>query len=179
LAAQPGRLQVALTRPDQAPPPYDWDGNRYFGSQFFRLDGAKVGWEDWKAQTSFDQTGEWTSDGPHGVWTVIRPNRYEPGRGHVIVYNWDRADSVEVDLSEVLREGAEYELRDVQDFHGEPLAAGLYEGGSVTLPLPETASAAQPVGLSAPPAHSGPVFWVLVALSAPELPALSEARFEN
>jgi hypothetical protein len=35
---------------------------------------------------------------PQGTWVYSRPNKYEPGRGHVAVYNWDRRRSVEADL---------------------------------------------------------------------------------
>ena len=29
---------------------------------------------------------------PTGTWTLVRPNLYEPGRGHVAVFNWSKLD---------------------------------------------------------------------------------------
>ncbi len=63
----------------------------------------------------------------------IRPNRYEPGRAHIVVYNWEDLDSVNVDLSGVLEPGAPYIIRDAQNFFGGPIANGVYDGAEVTL----------------------------------------------
>jgi len=42
----------------------------------------------------------------------------------VVIYNWDLLDSVDVDVSGVIREGAAYEVLDVQNFYGTPVATG-------------------------------------------------------
>ncbi len=73
----------------------------------------------------------------------VRPNRWEPGRAHVIVYNWRRDASIAVDLSQArLEEGDFYEIRDVQNLFGRPVAAGTYRGQPVTIPLTATAVSA-------------------------------------
>ena len=66
---------------------------------------------------------------------LVQPNRYEPGRANVIVYNWSHQGSVEVDLSSVLQHGQAYEVRDAEDFFGPPVANGSYAGGMIELPL--------------------------------------------
>lgn len=72
---------------------------------------------------------------PRGAMLFVRPNRYEPGRGHLIVYNWDRLASVRVDLGSLgYRTGDRYEIRNVQDYYGERLS-GVYRGGSVEVPM--------------------------------------------
>lgn len=63
----------------------------------------------------------------------VRPNRYEPGRAHVVVYNWNQQPSVQVDLSAVLTRGQSYEVRDVQDLFGPAVARGTYDGDSVVV----------------------------------------------
>jgi len=63
----------------------------------------------------------------------VRPNRYEPGRAHVVVYNWNQQPSVKVDLSAVLTRGQSYEMRNVQDLFGPPVARGTYDGDSVVV----------------------------------------------
>ncbi len=66
---------------------------------------------------------------------VVRPNRYQPGRAHVIVYNWENFDSVEVDLSKIMSPGDSFVLRNSQDYFGEVTQSGIYEGGLVNLPM--------------------------------------------
>jgi len=103
---------------------------------------------------------QWT-----GTRVFIRPNRYEPGRGHVIVYNWDRLDAVNIDLSAILGVGTRYEVRDVQNFFGTPLLSGTYAGGSVSIPMPGTGSPVMaPVGNAAVPPHTDKEFNVFVVL---------------
>ena len=72
---------------------------------------------------------------PAGVKIFVRRNRHEPGRAHVTIYNWDLKDTVEVDLHDVLAVGAPYEVRNVLDYYGDPVASGKYSGGLVALPM--------------------------------------------
>ena len=101
---------------------------------------------------------------PQGVKVAVRPNAYEPGRAHVIVYNWDRRPAVDVDLSKVLKTGAKFKVASAQDFFGEPVLAGKYDGKPVRLPMKEY-RAVPPVGKETyvPPA-TGPEFNVFVVL---------------
>lgn len=71
---------------------------------------------------------------PPAPAVFVRPNRYEPGRAHIIVYNWNQQPSVRVDLTPVLTRGQSYEVRSVQDLFGPTLARGTYAGDSVTVP---------------------------------------------
>ncbi len=89
-------------------------------------------------------------------------NPYESGRANVAVYNWGRADSVDVDLSSVLAYGAAYEVRDAQNFYGDPVASGVYRGGTVSLPM--WGSPAAPVAFAAP-RRAGPEFNAFVVLT--------------
>lgn len=61
----------------------------------------------------------------------VRANRYEPGRGNIVVFNWGGAEEVSVELPETM--AGRYEIRDAHDFAGTPVAAG--EGGIVSIPL--------------------------------------------
>ncbi|HPO58134.1 MAG TPA: hypothetical protein PLV53_04740, partial [Anaerolineaceae bacterium] len=65
--------------------------------------------------------------------------KYDPGRGHVIVFNWQRLDEVEVDLSGILKPGDKFVVVDAQNYFGEPVAEGVYDGSPVRLPLNLTA----------------------------------------
>jgi len=65
----------------------------------------------------------------------VRPNRYEQGRAHIVIYNWRMGGSVAVDLSQVLRQGEAYVIRDARDYFGDPVASGTYAGAGVSIPM--------------------------------------------
>lgn len=66
---------------------------------------------------------------------IVRPNRYEPGRAHVIVFNWARKPAVEFSPEKVLRPGDGYCLLDPRDFFGKPVVAGRFDGTPIRLPV--------------------------------------------
>jgi hypothetical protein len=68
----------------------------------------------------------------------VRPNRYEPGRAHIAIYNPRSAPAVNVSLTNVLAVGQRFELRDVQNLFGKPALAGTFTGDSVSIPVTET-----------------------------------------
>ncbi len=82
-----------------------------------------------------------------GTVVAVRQNRYEAGRGHVIVYNWGQAGSVSVNLSQILQSGQQYTVHNVCDLYGSSVASGTYSGGSVSLSM-ATMRAPQPIGRS-------------------------------
>ena len=103
------------------------------------------------------------SSRPTGTRVFLRPNQYEAGRANITVYNWGLNASVPVDLSSVLAIGAQYEIRNAQNFYGPPVVSGTYTGGSIALPMSGLTSAA-PVGVTTPPA-TGPEFNAFVVLT--------------
>jgi hypothetical protein len=70
---------------------------------------------------------------------VVRPNRYDPSRVHIAAYNWDNWDSLPVNVSGVLGVGEAYDLYDVQNLFGAPVASGVFAGGAFDLPMTSTA----------------------------------------
>jgi S-layer homology domain len=100
---------------------------------------------------------------PTGVQVFVRPNAYELGRAHIVVYNWDLDPAVTVDLSSVLSPGASYVVRNAQNPFGAAVATGTYGGGPISLPMTGLTPAA-PVGASLPPA-TGPEFQVFLLTS--------------
>ena len=84
---------------------------------------------------------------PTGLVVRMRPNEYEPGRATVTIYNWDKKSEVSIDPSGAgLAAGDRYEVRDAQNYFGPPVAAGIYKGGSITVPLTNLA-VSSPAGL--------------------------------
>lgn len=63
-----------------------------------------------------------------GPLVVLRPNKYDPDRANLAVFNWGKKESVEADLSPFLREDDRYRLMDPRDFFGEPAGTGQFDG---------------------------------------------------
>ncbi len=86
---------------------------------------------------------------PTAVQIFVRPNRYEPGRAHITVFDWPGVPTVSVDLSNVLLPGAPYEVRDAQDYYRGPILTGTFSGSRIELPMTNPTIAA-PVGFDLP-----------------------------
>jgi len=123
---------------------YTWDRNTYYFGTWPRP--MEVGWslyenmlrfEDWRKATGLDRNTRVIAqprNAPSGVRVFVRPNRYEPGRAHIAVANWDRVPTVAVDLSGVLKRGQPYRIFNVQDLWGDPVVQGVYDGKPVAVP---------------------------------------------
>ncbi len=97
----------------------------------------------------------------------VRPNLYERGRAHIIVYNWNNNSSVTVDLGTAgLALGDNYEIRDVQNFFGSPVLSGTYSGVPIQLSLANRVVDA-PIGMTQAPLHTGPDFFTFVVMRRP------------
>jgi hypothetical protein len=112
-----------------------------------------------------DPANSYTFGMPAGARVIVRPNRYEPGRAHVVIYNWDLQPQVGVDLSASgLRSGQAYEIRDAQDYFGTPVATGSYTGAPVTLPMTGLRTAMPVWNDAVTPRHTAPEFAAFVVL---------------
>jgi hypothetical protein len=143
------------------------NNNRYFGFDRRFLESSTTNFAGWKSSTGWDSNSTLSTSRPTGTWTFVRPNKYEPGRANIIVYNWDRRSTVPVDVSGVLEVGKRYEVRDAQNFYGPPALEGVYAGGALQLPMNLTASAPVLGGARVQPPHTDPEFNVFVLLPKP------------
>jgi hypothetical protein len=144
---------------------YQWTRNTWVrdaNARAWRHAGGRHTWDDWRRATGLGDSDQVLPDPPLETKVFVRPNRYEPGRAHIVVYNWGRLSQVAVDVSGVLVEGDRYEVRNVQEVFGPPVSGGVYRGGSIDVPM---AGVAPPVPLgratrTAP--HTGPAFDVFL-----------------
>ena len=126
--------------------PYQIDDNTYMGGDAatpINWQNQSVDFGQWQEAGNFDHNGRLVatpSNRPVGTKVFVRPNRYEPGRANIIVFNWDLKSNVEVDLHEVLSPGAPYEVRNVLSYYGAPVATGVYSGNPVTIPMNGTSA---------------------------------------
>ena len=160
---------VQLTAPAGAS--YSWPANEYIDESkpsttgmptgFIYNGSARVTFDQWKQASRMDTSSSYTTNRPPVPEVFVRPNEYEPGRAHVIVYNWPLESTVDVDLSAVLNQGDAFEVRNVQDYLGAPVTVGTFDGAPIRLPMTGLKVAA-PVGHDFTPAAVGPEFNVFV-----------------
>jgi hypothetical protein len=150
---------------------FQWNSNTYLSGRksgpLFLLDDASYDFAGWQKATGTDLTSQVVQTAslrPSGVRVFVRANKYEAGRANIVVFNWDLQPQVSVDVNSVLTMGARYEVRDVQNYFGDPVASGTYDGSPILLPLKLT-QVAQPIGnVERTPAHSSADFGVYVLL---------------
>jgi len=100
---------------------------------------------------------------PGGLVVRVRRNEHEPGRAHVVVFNWAGAPEARLNPSDAgLRAGDRFEVRDAQDYFGRPAVTGTTNGGPVVIPLTNTSVAAPTGAVPVPPKHTPPEFSVFV-----------------
>ncbi len=140
----PNTLVRVYLPEDRETKPYAWGDNGYVlsgdpATAAFSYDNKGLNWTDWRAQTGFDAASTFlplrlSSLGPQPQVSV-RPNAYEPGRGHIAALNPGKEDAIAVDLGEAVKPGMRYEVRNVQTFWEEPVATGVADGTPVRLPM--------------------------------------------
>jgi hypothetical protein len=151
-------------RSDQSLSNYTFDRNTYWGSGLLRSQSTNSNWTNWAKVAGVDANSTFHAGRPTGVWTTVRPNKYEEGRANIVIYNWDLKPSVTVDVSGVLTVGQAYEVRDVLNFYGTPVASGVYGGSAISIPMTGL-TIAPPVGnVPYTPKHTAPEFGTFVLL---------------
>jgi hypothetical protein len=66
----------------------------------------------------------------------LRPNKYDPDRANLAIFNAGKAKEVAVDLSPLLRSGDRFRVINVLDFFGSPVIEATYQGRPVSIPIP-------------------------------------------
>jgi hypothetical protein len=131
----------------------------------FRWQSTNYTFANWKAATGLDVEGStFTTARPSGVEVFVLPNKYEPDRTHIAVYNWALQDAVLVDVSAVLAMGESYEVRDAENYYGPPVLTGEYDGTPIALPMDLTAVAVPSGEARAAPVHTGKEFNAFVLI---------------
>jgi len=150
---------------------FQWNKNRYLSSELrfapfaviFPQEKMIGPWHNWRNRTSFDAEGTYNKGQPRGTEVFVRPNKYEPGRANVVVFNWDKASTVDVDLKNAMQPGTAFRIVRATDFYGEPVVRGTYDGAAIKLPMIAKPSPA-PVGMAIPLPPTEPEFGAFVVL---------------
>jgi hypothetical protein len=71
---------------------------------------------------------------PKGTKSVLLANRFDRNRAHLVIYNWDKAEELEVRAKPFLKNGDSYRLMNPQNLFGSPVVQGRCEGDTIRLP---------------------------------------------
>lgn len=118
------------------------NGNQYSGGSgvyghWYKDNSPRYLWSEWQGLAGYDLAGLTNTIPSVNVVTVL-PNPYETGRANITVLNWQGVNSTSVSLATIgLTNGQPFEIRDVQNWLGQPCVRGTYSVASpnVTLPL--------------------------------------------
>lgn len=147
----------------------------------FRLQNGigVVPFSKWQDLTGWDKASAYSSSYPTTNFWALRANKYERGRAHIAVFNWERADNIIVDISNAgLTNFQAFEIRDVQNFHSTPIVRGRFLSGRPSISLPLNLSACAKVSGSVthfrrhPNLHTDSLFncfVILPVLSQPDI----------
>ncbi len=153
---------------DNAVSPWSWGGHQYYAS------GTANAWAYLGGSYSLpgfqSASGLGKSDvsmgGTPATKIVVRQSPVETGRANIIVYNWGQQGSASVDLTGIVPAGAKYQVHNVQDLFGVPVASGT--GPSIVNLSLAAVPAATPIGMSPGAAPStGSAFQVFVVNLVP------------
>jgi hypothetical protein len=66
---------------------------------------------------------------------ILRPNKYEPRRANLVIFNWEGKATVTVDATGFLKAGESFRLLDPRGFFGKPVMVGKAAAPSITVPM--------------------------------------------
>jgi hypothetical protein len=145
-----------------------WSGDMHYHdptAQAWQFTGSSYTFANWESLSGAADQASATM--PSAPQIFVRPNRYEPGRATIVVYNWPLQSAVSVDLTGIVKSGSQYQIRNVQDIFGTPVTSGTYAGGTVSISMGGV-NPPPPIGGSFQPLHkTGPNFDVFVVTSTP------------
>lgn len=155
---------------------YAWNKNTYYGAGLFQLNSSGTFFSGWPGKTGFDSQSTYTSGAPTGVWTFLESNKYESGRANIVIYNWNLANSVSVDVHTVLTPGTQYEVLDAENFFGPPVASGIYNGSPIVIPMTGLTMAVPNGSVPSAASHTAPAFGAFVLRRKDETPPTPPGR---
>jgi hypothetical protein len=88
----------------------------------------------YKTRESF--TSEKGEPVPAEAKVVLLPNKYEPTRANLAIFNWKKEQQVEVSFKDFLKPGDEFRVMDSKKFFGDPVFTGAVDAaGKAKIPV--------------------------------------------
>ncbi|MCX7046417.1 MAG: hypothetical protein NTX50_13145 [Candidatus Sumerlaeota bacterium] len=72
---------------------------------------------------------------PEAPQAILIPNKYDPTRAHLAIFNWTKASEVKASTAPFLKSGENYRLLDPKDFYGKPVFEGKCDGETIAVPM--------------------------------------------
>jgi hypothetical protein len=147
---------------------YAWTGNTYYRDPTalaWQQDGTDYNFAAWQTATGLGGNDAVVAGLPTLTQVFLRPNKYEPGRAFIVVFNFGNESAVGVNVSHIVTTGDHYEVRNVQDVYAAtPVVSGTYSGGLITIPMGGV-QPPQPIGRATHAPRTGPAFDVFLLTS--------------
>ncbi|MCU0913791.1 MAG: right-handed parallel beta-helix repeat-containing protein [Planctomycetes bacterium] len=67
---------------------------------------------------------------------IVLPNKYDPDRAHIVIYNWAKAEAVEVPAPGFVKDGDAVELLDPEDPFARPVLTATCRNSAIRIPVP-------------------------------------------
>lgn len=162
--------------------------HEFTSNTYYRTDGApgigiQAGWPneflvslaDWQSIYGKDLDSNGYTGYPIANQVFVRPNAYEAGRGHVIIYNWVGLDDVSVDLTPLgLSHGQGFKVHNIlsfktnplsADWYGNVVASGTFDSGDPMVDIDMTDTAVtSPIGSTVPLPSTLPEFGAFLVM---------------
>ncbi len=136
----PNGLLMSVTTPDTVFE-YNLDNNRYYMDGSYLASLNDLDYRTlmlWQQETGWDSGSINSVGGPNDVWVFFRPNKYEPDRAFLVIYNWPGNETVSIAFSKLWGvkkyEQYQYKIVGVDDIWGEP-AEGIIDGKYIKLEM--------------------------------------------
>ncbi len=130
----------------------------------------------WQTMTGLDQASTVTyvpsasAPSESENFHVLSPNKYENGRGNLTIFNFTGNASYTVDLSPVVAANSQYYIYDSQNVLDEPILKGVYQGGTIDIPMNLTKITGLTGLSSQTPNHTSNQFGSYLVMSRPLAP---------
>ena len=114
------------------------DYNTYHNGKFYNNYNngtlSNYNFNGWQSFSGQDSNSSYNSKTPSSTFYYFKENRYEKGKTNLVIYNWEKSENVDIDVSDLLSIDDEYELWDVQNLSRGPVKTGKYDG-SFSVPM--------------------------------------------
>lgn len=163
-------IKIAFTHPGAGTNTWIWNNDGWISpkTQPFDFNGVPQTFATWQSvSVFFDAHSSFSASAPNHNDIFIRTNIYQPGRAHIIIYNWTNAQNVNVDFSSFLPTNTTFALKNSADFGGNNVLLTNYIGGTVSIPMTNL-NVAKPLGYSASTVtNTAPLFATFVVVPQP------------
>jgi hypothetical protein len=67
--------------------------------------------------------------------SIVTPDKYDPGRAHVAIFNASKAPECRINVAKLLKPGDAFRLMDPKDLFGKPVLEGACDGERIAIPM--------------------------------------------